>query len=131
MVPANLRYSKTHEWALLDGDVCTVGITKFAADQLTDITYIDLPAAGKKVSAGATCGNIETVKAVSDLYSPIDGEVTESNTALTADASPLTADPFGKGWLFKVRVSAKPVADALKALLSPADYQKQLESEGH
>jgi glycine cleavage system H protein len=128
MVPANLRYTKTHEWALLDGDVCTVGITKFAADQLTDITYIDLPAAGKKVSAGAACGNIETVKAVSDLYSPIDGEVTESNTGLTADAGPLTADPFGKGWLFKVRVSGK---DALSRLLSPADYQKQLESEGH
>lgn len=131
MVPASLRYTKTHEWASLDGDVCTVGITKFAADQLTDITYIDLPAAGKPVTAGSACGNIETVKAVSDLYSPVDGEVIESNAALVADAGLLTADPFGQGWLFKVRVSAKPTADALTKLLSPADYQKQLESEGH
>jgi glycine cleavage system H protein len=131
MVPASLRYTKTHEWASQDGDVCTVGITKFAADQLTDITYIDLPAAGKQVTAGSACGNIETVKAVSDLYSPVDGEVIESNAALATDAGPLTADPYGQGWLFKVRVSAKPTADALTKLLSPADYQKQLESEGH
>jgi glycine cleavage system H protein len=128
MVPGNLRYTKTHEWALADGDVVTVGITKFAADQLTDITYLDLPAAGKKVTAGAACGNIETVKAVSDLYSPVEGEIVAANTALTADAGPLTSDPYGGGWLFKVRVSG---ADALSKLLSPEEYQKQLESEGH
>ena len=80
------RYTDQHEWVQLDGGNATVGITKFAADQLTDITYIDLPAAGKQVTAGGACGNIETVKAVSDLYSPVDGEVTESNAALTADA---------------------------------------------
>lgn len=128
MVPENLKYTKTHEWARLDGDAVTVGITKFAADQLTDVTYIDLPAVGKKVTAGAACGNVETVKAVSDLYSPIDGEVTEVNSALTGDAGPLTADPFGKGWLFKVKASG---ADPLAKLMSPADYAKQLESEAH
>jgi glycine cleavage system H protein len=133
MVPANLRYTKTHEWALLEGDVVTVGITKFAADQLTDITFIELPAVGKVVNAGGTCGNIETVKAVSDLYSPVAGSITEANTALTTDAGPLTADPFGKGWLFKVKVGTdgKTGEAALSHLLTPEAYQKQLESEGH
>ncbi|MGL4552717.1 MAG: glycine cleavage system protein GcvH [Gemmataceae bacterium] len=128
MVPGNLRYTKTHEWAMADGDTVTVGISKFAADQLTDITYIDLPAVGKKVTAGATCGNVETVKAVSDLYSPIDGDVTAVNSGLTADAGPLTADPYGAGWLFKLRVAGP---DTLSKLLTPEEYQKQLESEAH
>jgi glycine cleavage system H protein len=128
MVPGNLRYTKTHEWAALQGDVVTVGITKFAADQLTDITYIDLPAPGKSIKAGESCGNVETVKAVSDLYSPVSGEVVEQNSGLTSDAGPLTADPFGSGWLFRVRVSGP---EALAALLSPEEYQKQIESEAH
>lgn len=130
MVPGNLRYTKTHEWALLEGDVVTVGITKFAADQLTDITYIELPSVGKKTIAGSACGNIETVKAVSDLYSPVGGEVCAVNSGLTADAAPLTADPYGTGWLFKLRVTGN-AADALSGLLTPGTYQNQLESEGH
>ena len=129
MVPANLLYAKTHEWALLEGDVVTVGITKFAADQLTDVTFIDLPAADKKVEAGKACGNVETVKAVSDLYSPVSGTVTEANSALANEAGPLTADPFGKGWLFKVKVADKKAAVA--GLLSPEAYQKQVEAEAH
>ncbi|MFQ3649781.1 MAG: glycine cleavage system protein GcvH [Gemmataceae bacterium] len=128
MVPGNLRYTKSHEWAALHGDIATVGITQFAANQLTDITYIDLPAVGKQVQAGESCGNIETVKAVSDLYSPVTGEVVEQNSGLTSDAGPLTGDPYGAGWLFRVRVSGP---DALAHLLSPEDYQKQIESEAH
>jgi glycine cleavage system H protein len=128
MVPGNLRYTKSHEWAALEGEVVTVGITQFAADQLTDITYIDLPAVGTKVSAGQSCGNVETVKAVSDLYSPVSGEVVEQNSGLTSDAGPLTGDPFGAGWLFKVKVSGP---EALAGLLSPEEYQKQIESEAH
>ena len=129
MVPANLRYSTTHEWALLEGDLVTVGITKFAADQLTDVTFVEVPAKGKAVEAGKPCGNVETVKAVSDIYSPVAGIVAEGNTALATDAGPLTADPFGKGWLFKVRVSDKK--EALAHLLTPEAYQKQIDSEAH
>jgi glycine cleavage system H protein len=128
MVPGNLRYTKSHEWADLQGDIVTVGITQFAANQLTDITYIDLPAVGKQVQAGESCGNIETVKAVSDLYSPVTGEVIEQNSGLTSDAGPLTGDPYGAGWLFRVRVGGP---EALAHLLSPQDYQKQIETDAH
>jgi len=127
MSPANLRYTKTHEWASLEGDVVTVGITKFAADQLTDVTFVEVPKVGKAVVAGQSCGNVETVKAVSDLYSPVSGVVVASNEALATDSAPLTADPFGAGWLFKVKA-----ADAsLAHLLTPEQYQKQMESEAH
>ncbi len=133
MVPANLRYTKTHEWALLDGDTVTVGITKFAADQLTDITFVEVPKVGKAVVAGQSCGNVETVKAVSDLYSPVTGTVAASNESLASDSAPLTSDPFGAGWLFKVKLApdAKAGEAALSHLLTPEQYQKQMESEAH
>jgi glycine cleavage system H protein len=128
MNPSKLRYTKTHEWASLDGDVCTIGITKFAADQLTDVTYIELPHVGDHVFNGQECGEIETVKAVSPLYSPVDGEVTAFNEKVVEDPNGLTRDPLGEGWLIKVRVE-KP--GALDHLLSAEQYAKQVESEAH
>lgn len=128
MDPSKLRYTKSHEWAFLDKSVVTIGISKFAADQLTDITYIELPDVGDHVFAGQEFGEIETVKAVSDLYSPVDGEVIEVNTTLEENPNELTKDPYGSGWLVKVRVE-KP--GAVDALLDAAAYQKQIESEAH
>src|SRR5262249_31808697 len=110
MDQSKLRYAKTHEWAFLEKNVVTVGITKFAADQLTDITFIELPDVGDHVFANQEFGNIETVKAVSDLYSPVDGEVVEVNSALEEEPAGVQEDPFGKGWLVKIRVE-KPSAD--------------------
>jgi glycine cleavage system H protein len=128
MDPSKLRYTKTHEWARLEGDVCTVGISKFAADQLTDITYIDLPHVGDHVFAGHEFGNVETVKAVSDLFAPVDGEVIEVNEPLVDDPNQIIQDPYGAGWLVKVRLEAGTTLDHL---LSAEQYQKQVESEAH
>ncbi|MFO0926185.1 MAG: glycine cleavage system aminomethyltransferase GcvT [Gemmataceae bacterium] len=128
MDPSKLRYTKSHEWVFLEKNVVTIGISKFAADQLTDITYIELPDVGDHVFAGQEFGEIETVKAVSDLYSPVDGEVIEVNASLEEEPNTLTKDPYGAGWLMKVRVD-KPAA--VDALLDAAAYQKQIESEAH
>jgi glycine cleavage system H protein len=129
MDPKTLRYAKTHEWTHLEGNVVTIGISKFAADQLTDITYIELPDVGDHVFKGQDFGSIETVKAVSELYSPIDGEVIAINEKLEEDPNLITREPFTGGWLIKVQVE-KPSAD-LGALLSPEQYAKQVESEQH
>jgi glycine cleavage system H protein len=128
MNPNALRYTKTHEWALLEGDVVTVGITKFAADQLTDITYIELPDPGDHVFTGQEFGNIETVKAVSELYAPLDGEVIAVNDKLDEDPNLIIKHPFDAGWLIKVRVE-RPAA--VNALMTAEDYQRQVESEPH
>jgi glycine cleavage system H protein len=93
MDPKKLRYAMTHEWAYMEGNICTVGITKFAVEQLTDVVYIELPDPGDNVFAGDSFGEIESVKAVSDLYSPVDGEVTAINDALINDPSPVAKDP--------------------------------------
>jgi len=122
------RYTKTHEWATLSGNSCTVGISKFAAEQLQDITYLKLPAVGAKVTADAAFGEIETVKAVNDLYSPVSGDVTEVNSAVEKDPESLKANPLGTGWLIKVRLA--PGGD-LKHLLTPAQYEQQIASEPH
>ncbi len=123
-----LRYTKTHEWALLTGDVCTVGISKFAADQLQDITFLKLPVVGAKVNADASFGEIETVKAVNDLYAPVGGEVVAVNAAVVENPESLKADPFGAGWLIKVRVAP---GSNLNHLLSAAQYEKQIAEEPH
>src|SRR6516165_12826555 len=99
MEPKNLRYAKSHEWAILEGDTCTLGISKFAVDQLTDVVYIELPEVGDHVFAGESFGEIESVKAVSDIYSPINGEVSEVNEKLLNDPGAIGEDPYGKGWL--------------------------------
>ena len=128
MIPANLRYASSHEWAKLDGDVCTVGITDFAVEQLTDVVYVELKPAGTKVNAGDRFGEIESVKAVSDLYAPIAGEVISINDAVVKDPASIASDPYGKGWMVKIKLAP---GSALEKLLSPEDYTKQIASQGH
>jgi len=128
MVPANLRYATTHEWAKLDGDTCTVGITAFAVEQLTDVVYVELKPAGTKLSAGGRFGEIESVKAVSDLYAPVDGEVTAVNDAIVKDPASIGADPYGKGWMVKIKV---PRGATLDGLLTPQQYEKQIAEQAH
>ncbi|MFF3465423.1 glycine cleavage system protein GcvH [Streptomyces sp. NPDC001984] len=113
--PQQLRYSKEHEWlsAAEDG-VSTVGITEFAANALGDVVYAQLPEVGDTVTAGESCGELESTKSVSDLYSPVDGEVTEINQDVVDDPSLVNSAPFEGGWLFKVRVAGEP-ADLLSA----------------
>jgi glycine cleavage system H protein len=123
-----LRYAKTHEWAGLEGDLCTVGITQFAVEQLTDIVYIELPEVGDHTFAGESFGEIESVKAVSDLYAPVNGEVTEINEKLLDDPGRITQDPYGKGWLVKIKVEPGTTLDHLLTL---DQYQKQIASEEH
>src|SRR6202045_5172553 len=116
MDPKKLRFATTHEWGSLEGDGCTVGISKFAVDQLTDIVYIELPEVGDHVFVGETFGEIESVKAVSDLYSPVNGEVTEINEKLLDDPHKIADDPYGKGWMAKIKVEPKTNLDHLMTL---------------
>ncbi|MER7969440.1 MULTISPECIES: glycine cleavage system protein GcvH [unclassified Streptomyces] len=113
--PQQLRYSKEHEWlSVAEDGVSTVGITEFAANALGDVVYADLPDAGSTVTAGETCGELESTKSVSELYSPVSGEVTEVNEDVQNDPSLVNSEPFEGGWLFKVRVSEEP-GDLLSA----------------
>jgi len=128
MDPKNLRYATSHEWACLEGDTCTVGITKFAVDQLTDVVYIELPDVGEHVFAGESFGEIESVKAVSELYSPVNGEVSAVNGKLENDPSIISTDPYGKGWLIKIKCEP---GSKLDQLLTLEMYEKQIASQGH
>ena len=121
--PADRRYLKSHEWHKLDGDICTIGISQFAADELTDVTYVSLPAAGKEVVADQPFGEIESVKATSDLTSGISGVVTEINGRLDESPELVNDDPFGEGWMIKVKVSDPA---ALDSLLTAEAYEAQL-----
>ncbi len=113
MVPSDLRYTRDHEWVRLAGDEATVGITAFAAEQLGDIVFVELPAVGKSLAAAATFGVVESVKAVSDLFSPLSGEVTEVNPALAGQPELVNTDPFGAGWMLKLKVGASAELDEL------------------
>ena len=117
---AEVRYSKSHEWLRVDGGVATVGITKYAADQLGDVVFVELPQAGKKVSAGGEIAVVESVKAASEIYAPISGEVTESNAAIKDDPAKVNADPEGAGWFFRMKVSG---AGELEKLMTEAQYK--------
>src|SRR5262245_13220969 len=128
MDPKNLRYAKTHEWASLEGDLCTVGITKFAVEQLTDVVYIELPEVGDHVFTGESFGGLASVKALSDLYSPVTGEVVSINEKLLDDPTRVTNDPYGKGWMAKIKVEPGTTLDRLMTL---ENYEKQIESEEH
>ena len=130
MVPKELRYARTHEWARIDGDLCTVGITGFAVEQLTDVVAVELPRVGKPVVASDEkgFGVIESVKAVSDLYAPVAGEVAEVNQAVANDPSLVGADPYGKGWLIKIKVAP---GTRLDHLLTAEQYEQQIASQGH
>src|SRR5438552_5041682 len=105
MYPENFRYTKEHEWVLADGDSGTVGITDHAQEELGDIVYVDLPKVGSKIEAGKSLGSVESVKAVSDIYSPVSGEITEINESLTDAPEKLNSDPHGDAWLVKIRLS--------------------------
>src|SRR5260370_40664955 len=128
MDPKKLRYAKSHEWASLEGDLCTVGITKFAVDQLTDVVYIELPEVGDHTFAGEGFGEIESVKAVSDLYAPVNGEEEEINEKLLDHPTLGTKDPHGKGWMAKIKVEP---GTTLNHLLTMEQYEKQIASEAH
>jgi glycine cleavage system H protein len=114
-VPEELRYTAEHEWVAVDGSVASVGITEHAAEALGDVVYVSPPAVGAAVTAGEPCGEIESTKSVSDLYSPVDGEVTEVNAEVEEDPGQVNTDPYGAGWIFKVRISGDAPADLLSA----------------
>jgi glycine cleavage system H protein len=126
MYPDNLHYTKEHEWVLVEDDTGTVGITDHAQAELGDIVYVDLPHVGTKVEAGRTLGSVESVKAVSDIYSPISGEVVEINTTLAEAPEKLNEDPHGSAWLLKIRMTAP---DEVKSLLSAAEYEAYVGAE--
>lgn len=122
-VPDNLRYAETHEWIKVDGDTAIVGITDHAQNELTDIVYVDPPKIGAAVTAGQAAAVVESVKAASDIYSPVDGEVIGVNEELSANPSLVNTSPYDSGWLFKVRVANPSQVEALK---SPEDYRAQI-----
>jgi glycine cleavage system H protein len=128
MDPKTLRFTSTHEWVHLVGDVATIGISQFAVDQLTDLIMIDLPTVGTKFPAGKSFGEIESVKAVSDIYAPIAGEVVEVNSAVSKDVQMLAQDPFGRGWLIKLRVEDP---SEVSRLLDYDAYQRNVAEETH
>jgi len=125
-VPADLKYAKSHEWVRVDGDVATVGITDHAQHELTDIVFCEVPPAGKSVKAGEACAVVESVKTASDIYSPVSGQVIESNKALGDNPALVNQDPHGQGWFFKVKLSAP---GELAGLMSPQEYAEQI--SGH
>jgi glycine cleavage system H protein len=120
-LPSDLLYSKEHEWVRIDGDHATVGITDYAQNSLGDIVYVELPRVGKQIDQFKNIGVIESVKAVSDLFTPIGGEVTEINGALESDPAAVNRDPYGEGWLFKLKLKD---VDEKSDLLSAGDYEK-------
>ena len=122
-VPEELQYTKSHEWVRTEGDTATIGITDYAQEELGDIVYVELPEEGATFDAGDSFGSIESVKAVSDLYTPVDGEVVEVNEALNDSPEKINEDPYGEGWIFKLRVSDEG------DLLSASDYEQFLEEE--
>jgi len=119
MFPTDLKYTPSHEWARIEGGTATVGITSFAQEQLGDITFVDLPAVGAQVTQGSEFGSIESVKAASELYSPVTGEVIEVNAALEASPELVNQDAFQGGWMMKVKLSAEP-----EGLMDAAAYEQ-------
>jgi glycine cleavage system H protein len=116
-----VRYTKEHEWVKIEGDVATEGITDYAQSELSDIVMVEPPQIGRQIKVGEAVGTIEAVKAVSDLYAGISGEVIEVNEAVVADPSIINKDPYGEGWLYKVKVASAKDADAL---LTPDQYKE-------
>jgi glycine cleavage system H protein len=126
MYPENFRYSKEHEWVLVEGGIGTIGITDHAQQELGDIVYVDLPKPGTRVEQGRSLGSVESVKAVSDVFAPVSGEVTEINPALADAPEKLNADPHGDAWLVKIRLSAP---GEWEELMTAADYQSFIGAE--
>jgi glycine cleavage system H protein len=126
MYPENYRYTKEHEWVLVEGDTGTIGITDHAQDELGDIVYVDLPKVGAHIEQGKSLGSVESVKAVSDVYSPLTGEVVEINPALADKPEALNTDPHGAAWLVKLKLSAAAEVDGL---MTAADYVAYIGAE--
>jgi glycine cleavage system H protein len=126
MVPTDLRYTKDHEWVRVKDDVATIGITQYAADQLGDVVFVELPEPGRSIDQFATFGVVESVKAVSDLFAPVSGEIVEANKAVSTQPELVNREPYGGGWMLRVRV-ADP--RQLEQLLEPAAYDA-LTAEG-
>ena len=120
MAPSERKYTKDHEWVQLEGDVATVGITSYAAEQLGDVVFVELPSPGRILARHATFGVVESVKAVSDLFAPVAGEVVEANPALAGEPELANSDPFGGGWMIRVRLADPSEMDSL---LNEADYE--------
>lgn len=125
---ASLKYAKSHEWVSVEGDVATIGITDFAVKALTDLVYVDLPAVGAQLSVGDNCGEVESVKAVSDLYAPVSGVIIEVNEEIADNLDLLSDDAFGKGWILKLKMAAPSDLDQL---MDRAAYEQSCQSEGH
>ncbi|SDG55929.1 glycine cleavage system H protein [Sinosporangium album] len=125
-IPDELSYTKEHEWVagLDDGRIVTIGITAFAAEALGDVVYVQLPEAGAAVAAGDSCGEVESTKSVSDIFAPVNGEIVEVNTALVDDPSLVNSDPYGEGWMFRVRLETDP-----DDLLSAEEYTALTQSQ--
>ena len=119
-IPAGLKYTKEHEWVKVDGDVATIGITDFAQGELGDIVYVEIESVGESLATEEVFGTVEAVKTVSDLFMPVSGEILEMNNALEGDPELVNSDPYGKGWMIKVKMSDPSEVDAL---LSASDYQ--------
>jgi glycine cleavage system H protein len=124
--PANYRYTKEHEWVNVSGDVATIGITDYAQHELGDVVFVELPKPGTSVTAGKSLGNVESVKAVSEIYAPVSGEVVEANAALHDTPEKINSDPHGEAWLVKVRLSN---SDELKALMDAPAYEAYVEEK--
>jgi glycine cleavage system H protein len=122
-VPADLKYAKSHEWVREENGVATVGITDHAQHELTDIVFAEVPAVGRKLSAGEACAVVESVKTASDIYAPVAGEVVASNDAITKDPALINSDPYGNGWFFKVKLASP---DDLGRLLDASAYTQQI-----
>lgn len=120
-VPANLKYSSDHEWCRIEGDTAIIGITDFAQSQLGDIVFVDVPSVGETLAASDVFGSIEAVKTVSDAFLPVGGEIMEFNEAVDADPSVVNKDPYGEGWLIKIRIADPAEAEGL---LDAAAYEK-------
>ncbi|MEG0143663.1 MAG: glycine cleavage system protein GcvH [Akkermansia sp.] len=120
-VPENLLYSRDHEWIELNGDIATLGITDHAQAELSDVVFVDLPEVGATFSAGDAVAVVESVKAASDVYTPISGEIVEVNEELSADSSLVNSDPYASGWIYKIRVD---IPSEIDDLMTPSDYEE-------
>ena len=127
MKPEELKYAETHEWVSVTDGVATIGISDFAVKQLTDLVFMELPEVGATLAAGDSIGEIESVKAVSDMYSPVAGEVVEVNSSLPDQLETLSTDPYGAGWVVKIKIADE---GGLEKLMDHAAYTKQCAAEG-
>jgi len=126
MIPEDLKYAKSHEWVMVEGDTATVGITQFAQEQLGDLTFVELPEVGDTFEAGSEMGSVESVKAASEIYAPVTGEVIEINEALEDAPEKVNEEPYGAGWLLKFKVKGDP-----EGLLDAEGYAAAIESDAH